>query len=745
MPIPNNNPPLEADAFEMRDNPDAMKTGQANETFLLTAKNNGSLGTGAEKRAFAKYQYSEKGYLDSETHAMALASARDNAQRPAIRLNVAINRLELAQNNFQTLGQNEESSEARKEAEAKITGLKQSVQEKLEICVAALKSKLPEDQHAGVDEMARSPSNVAAALLDTTVELAAEAKVASGKQKELESLYYKNLTLFPEGTAPPDRGLLARAVASSQVDRLLGMNVTAEERFGTDSQKRPIGVSIQVDGVGITSSYTGSDGIERDCILDINLADPAIQRGLSDLETMDFITGQIDRHCGNMFIDRDTKQVMGIDNDLAFPEMSRQAMLNKHGDTKCVATMPRQIHAETARKLLAADPKELRTTLENLATPEGVTPLGKAAIKSACNRLEQLQAELRKPQGSQIELVNEFNEATYLAAVKVQNEAARAELDQDMADVSNIKELERVPLTSYLGAVEVEMKKMGLGIKQAPDQNGIRHLASANIVAREPVALAARVDQIQKELAELETKQRGYQARLLKLAHPVARDRLQAMAHGGVSGAKKFFGSKATAVKNEIDAKKVILDKLLKGAPVEIKDQLYEKTGRPRPQVAEQKSVTPAKEAVIAENKGPVQHRAAPAKLNQDNLADGPDKPKDPKKKMSAKDNEAAPSVHFPEGGQDLPAINDDDELAVDANVVEATPEIKQDLKKKPSVADILKGANSAPALGGHRLGQALGEDSPKPKANTLRASGSWQTAQPSPPKVGGGHSASHP
>ena len=45
---------------------------------------------------------------------------------------------------------------------------------------------------------------------------------------------------------------------------------------------------------------------------------PRIQKGLSDLQLFDAISGQVDRHAGNIYVDPETGTVTGIDDDRAF-------------------------------------------------------------------------------------------------------------------------------------------------------------------------------------------------------------------------------------------------------------------------------------------------------------------------------------------------------------------------------------------------------------------------------------------
>jgi len=113
---------------------------------------------------------------------------------------------------------------------------------------------------------------------------------------------------------------------------------------------------------------------------------------LYDLEANDYITGQIDRHMGNIFVDPVTKKVTGIDNDLAFPDYARsQVTGTPTAREKTVAGLARFLHKDTADRISKLDPEDLRKQLENQETPNGVGKLSDASIEGAVQRLKELQ------------------------------------------------------------------------------------------------------------------------------------------------------------------------------------------------------------------------------------------------------------------------------------------------------------------------------------------------------------------
>ncbi len=212
--------------------------------------------------------------------------------------------------------------------------------------------------------------------------------------------------------------LPSRSVASSVVNKALQMDAVAEEKFGVDLNGVPHGISVGVAGAAIRTRP--SDPTEPEAFLDIDYTQAQIQKGLFDLEAQDYITGQIDRHGGNIFIDPHNQEVRGIDNDLAFPVVDRAEMV-KNGDVnnKAVATLPMFVHEDTAAKIMALSPEALRQSLEAIEPPRGVGRLEPAAIDGACKRLVELQAHVQSLD-AQGKLVKEFNMDTFQQARQAQ-------------------------------------------------------------------------------------------------------------------------------------------------------------------------------------------------------------------------------------------------------------------------------------------------------------------------------------
>lgn len=410
-------------------------------------------------------------------------------------------------------------------------------------------------------------------VLDRFIALRSEVGLQQNTVLTTESLFREKLPRSPEEHHITERAgelnLLSRAVASSKVDQLLGTNVLAQEKFGVDANGKTIGVSVQVNGVGVTGNLPGG----KSYFLDAPFASHEVQKGLYDLEVMDYITGQLDRHAGNMFVDPDTGEVRGIDNDLAFPQMSREEMLEDslEAKDKCVRNKPLFIHEDTAKKLESLKPEDLRRTLESVKLP-GEGERGKLTpdeIEGAVTRLTELQQhvkELRKTG----HVVKEFNKKTYDEAISSQEQAFqnfaagnKPNTDPEQlalnrftpsTDNGMLSTLDHAPKTSYLGSVAIERRKNELGIRHGNaerlDIEGVREATQTTgkirrgpqqeefvkLVAEKRGQLRSEVANQQEHLQEAGRLNQGVKAcddRLAKLQKPGFVDWLKSLKYGG--------------------------------------------------------------------------------------------------------------------------------------------------------------------------------------------------------------------
>jgi hypothetical protein len=399
----------------------------------------------------------------------------------------------------------------------------------------------------------------------------------STKENNLISTVHSTAALFPNYSFHEDAvernarqsNLLSRAVASSKVDDLLGMKVLAQEKFGVQENNQVVGISVGVDGV----SATGKLSTGQNYRLDIDYSNPEIQKGLYDLEALDYITGQVDRHAGNIFIDPQTNKVRGIDNDLAFPRQSREAIVahkSRDYNNKLVGTMPQYMHVETARKIEQLRPEDLRKTLAEIKYPgkENRGQLHADEIEGAVKRLKDLQKEIKQMR-KEGRVVDQFNNDTYQQAILNQNRSVDSAIQSNLAGKKNpsqeqIKYATSIELadskkTSYLGTIEVEKRKIqadgGLSLKP-------EHLAQHGISTKIP--RSPQVEEFEKlaqpqrqhyqqqvatkfspDIEKLKEQIRGYEERLGQLrGENMNGSKFKALRYGGVERATAKFEQK---------------------------------------------------------------------------------------------------------------------------------------------------------------------------------------------------------
>lgn len=331
-----------------------------------------------------------------------------------------------------------------------------------------------------------------------------------------------------------DMGLLTRSVAANTVDRLLGTQVIAEERFGIAPNGKVIGISVQADGASIQSEWQppGKDQ-KLDAMLDVDYSHPDIQRRIFDLEINDYITGQLDRHPGNIFIDPKTNQVTGIDNDLAFPEVDLSTLEKRCGvDYKGVSTLPRMMHEETAKRILATSSTELQEALKNLPRPENCSALSPKAIQGAVKRLEELQEAIHHPEKG-LKVVKEFNEATFKESLAAQKKTFNEKMAQRGNGVT-FKTAEPAHLLIPVKASQlgfIQQFKIGFEGKIATQENEVatmRPAESAGKAMRDP-DVAAYLQQEAKAKESLKASPELIENANLRKAVEIAKAEISAL------------------------------------------------------------------------------------------------------------------------------------------------------------------------------------------------------------------------
>ncbi len=584
-----------------------------------------------------------------------------------------------------------------------------------------------------------------------------------------------------------DRHMTTRAVAAHQLDSMIGLNSLAEEKFGVDDKGKMFGLSVMADGAGIQSEFRldGPDSEKKVCLLNVGFESAAVQRGLSDLEVSDYISGQIDRHAGNIFVDQQGK-VTGIDNDLAFPSASREHIQQRETDNlggtinKSVIGMPRQIHAETAQKILAVSPDDMRRMLSAITPPNSTAQipgrLTAAEIDGACQRLTDLQNELRHPTGL-IQVVPEFNMQTYEAALERQKQAFNAVYDRERAGNNRATfdtcekgaDMDACPKTSYLGAMLLKQQMVAIGFRQEeqanalrmaqgqpplPSSAAIRPLNTAPQAPRNPqyVEYAIEVEiatQMRKEnpglienaaereqvialneqIAEVNAKIDHYNRESANLAQGKLGARFRSLASGGPEGRKEFYAQRKADALQRLGSLERQLDSVVReSVPVSAKENLMQRV-RANAQ-ARHAAQNQAQPEVQAANNGPppIEQRTPLNKLpppvaprpNPELIGKVPNYPAPPppgkdgyEAEIGSADKKRTLSSRNAEDEQDVSDIDDLDDD-------DPALEVKKEKPESNSVGDALRKSGGA------------GDLAEKPKlerSNSIRNSQEWQKA----------------
>ena len=177
----------------------------------------------------------------------------------------------------------------------------------------------------------------------------------------------------------------------SRIDKLLDANVISKTQLAVrNTRDGPTKGQLMDTAKGQTAAsfrWDLQDGNAPGSDLD----DPNLQRLMSKLDLVDSLCGQIDRHHGNVFVDRDKRtgkvtSVTGIDNDMAFGTKNFTPGQTT-SDTVAYAGIGRFIDSETGEAILKITRKDLEVLLADLLLPD--------EIEETVRRLEVTQAVIR--------------------------------------------------------------------------------------------------------------------------------------------------------------------------------------------------------------------------------------------------------------------------------------------------------------------------------------------------------------
>lgn len=106
---------------------------------------------------------------------------------------------------------------------------------------------------------------------------------------------------------------------------------------------------------------------------DIDYSHPEVQRGLSNLQVLDMIANQVDRHSGNVMATYDeggnVTGIRGIDNDFAFGQLKQDPQGRLIGYNR---GLPDYIDRRLAETILTIEPDDVRSTLRGLIVDEEI-------------------------------------------------------------------------------------------------------------------------------------------------------------------------------------------------------------------------------------------------------------------------------------------------------------------------------------------------------------------------------------
>ena len=193
--------------------------------------------------------------------------------------------------------------------------------------------------------------------------------------------------------ADKDSNITGRNVAMSNVAALLGMpDIVAHSEFMTvyEGDKIVKGIFMEM-AVGI--DYNDITDEKLPLLSDDPINNKDFLKSLSNLQVLDYICGNYDRHQNNMMYVMDPKKekfigVIGIDNDFSFgTRPDGDAILRKNAYSNVELDQIQFVTEELNKRLLLITPDMLRFSLQACG-------LTQKEIDAAVNRLENIQRKL---------------------------------------------------------------------------------------------------------------------------------------------------------------------------------------------------------------------------------------------------------------------------------------------------------------------------------------------------------------
>ena len=221
---------------------------------------------------------------------------------------------------------------------------------------------------------------------------------------------------------------------------------------------------MKADGVDLNNALTGTGKLSADSLK--NTDGKAIQQ-LADLQVLDFICGNVDRHMGNIFyqIDKSGKLtgIVGIDNDCSFGEF-----VPKGGESRrrlAGLDNMRVMSESMANKVLAMKAPTLKYALRGYGLTE-------KQLDAACKRLELTKKAIEKSLNNPV--VGEKNGRPTFEKGKIRilkdSEFKKVDLkdlavntDKQGREVSNGKEFGNIFSCAYTGITDTANRQNSYG------------------------------------------------------------------------------------------------------------------------------------------------------------------------------------------------------------------------------------------------------------------------------------------
>jgi hypothetical protein len=215
--------------------------------------------------------------------------------------------------------------------------------------------------------------------------------------------------------ADPNYG--ARAVAMTRIDQLLKTNLMVRTEFATSGGKMgTVGESAPgTQGQKLWDSLVLTTK-ERNRKLQagqkaISLEDPVLQKAMNQMQIIDAICGQLDRHAGNWFAQVDKSGnvtgVKGMDLDMAFGKDLTDPDGKQASQSMWYRGMPEMVDAELGERILQLSATDIKDAVKGL--------LGDDEVRALVSRFNIVQDKILAVQ-QRGGLTKKWNEQTAAAS-----------------------------------------------------------------------------------------------------------------------------------------------------------------------------------------------------------------------------------------------------------------------------------------------------------------------------------------